>query len=131
MQRPRRDIQVPLRYRLISPPRFSQTSNEPKRRRIDPTKIDRNDPDQALAVIAPAPECSDEPPTFIPTELPHFKANYVAKRSGYPSYPNLSELDLFKLFFCDSVIEILSEQTNLYAETQLSKPPLSLHETRH
>jgi hypothetical protein len=70
MQRPRRDTQIPLRYRLTSPPRLSRTKNEPKRRRIDPVTIDRNDPDQALAVIAPAPECGDEPPTFIPTELP-------------------------------------------------------------
>jgi Transposase IS4 len=29
------------------------------------------------------------------------------------------------------VIEILLKETNLYAEIQLSKPPLSLHETRH
>jgi hypothetical protein len=77
MQRPRRDTQKPLRYRSNSLSRLQQTINEPKRRRIDPITVDRNDPDQALAVIAPASECSDEPPIFISTELPHFKANYV------------------------------------------------------
>jgi hypothetical protein len=82
MQRPRRDTQVPLRYRLNSPLRLSPKKNEPKRRRIDPITIDRNDPDQALAVIAPASECGDEPLTFILIELLYFKTNYVLNRPG-------------------------------------------------
>jgi hypothetical protein len=83
MLRPRRDIQLPSRYRKPSPPRLSRINSQPKRRRIDPGKIDRNDVDQALAVIVPAPECSDELPTLIPTELPQFAANYVENRPGY------------------------------------------------
>ena len=70
MLRPRRDIQLPSRYREPSPPRLFQINSHPKRRRIDPKKVDRNDADQALAVIAAALECIDELPTFIPTELP-------------------------------------------------------------
>jgi hypothetical protein len=77
MLRPRRDIQTPLRYRRSSPPQIYEDQNRPKRRKIDPKKVDRNNVDQALAVIAAAPECSDKPPTLILTELPQFKANYV------------------------------------------------------
>jgi hypothetical protein len=131
MIRPRRDTQVPLRYRESSPPQSSRINNQPKRRRIDPRNIDRNDVDLALAVIAPAPECSDEPPTLIPTELPHFNANYVQNRPGQSHHVNLSEIGFFKLFFNDFVVKILSEETNFYAESQLQNPPLSLHGTRH
>jgi hypothetical protein len=100
MLRPRRDIQLPSRFREISPPRFSQIKSHPKRRRIDPEKIDRNDVDQALVVIAAAPEeCIDELPTFILTQLPQFAANYVENRPGYSQYANLSEAGFFKLFF--------------------------------
>ena len=130
MIRPRRDTQIPLRYRDKSPPRFSQTSNHSKRRKIDPKTIDRNDVDLALAVIAPAPECGDEPPTLILTELPHFNANYVQNRHGKSHHANLSEIGFFRLFFSDLVVEILSEETNSYAESQLRNPPLSLHKTR-
>ena len=77
MLRPRRDRTIPLRYRTSSPPSSQQANNQRKRRRIDPDEVDRNDVDQALAVIAAAPECTEEPPTFIPTELPHLNANYV------------------------------------------------------
>jgi hypothetical protein len=56
MQRPRRETQLPSRFREPSPPRFFQMESHPKRRRIDPEKVDRNDVDQALAVIAAAPE---------------------------------------------------------------------------
>jgi hypothetical protein len=59
-----------LIYRSSSPPRPLQNNNQPKRRKIDPKNIDRNDVDQALAVIAPAPECSDKLPMIILTELP-------------------------------------------------------------
>jgi len=54
--------------------------------------IDRNNIDQALAVIAPAPERTAEAPILISTELPHFKANYVSNRAGASQYTNLSEL---------------------------------------
>ena len=77
MLRPHWDIQIPLKHRESSPPQLYKDQNRSKRRRIDPEKVDRNDVDQALAVIAAAPECGNEPPTLIPTELPHFKANYV------------------------------------------------------
>jgi hypothetical protein len=119
-----------LRYRESSPPQIYRDLNRPKRRRIDVEKIDRNDVDQALAVIEAAPECSDEPPTLIPTELPHFKANYVLNRAGCSRYTGLSESGFFKLFFSDPVVEILSKETNSYADFQLRTPPLSLYETR-
>jgi hypothetical protein len=70
MLRPRRDTQIPLRYRSSSPPQLSRDYNEPKRRRIDLERVDRNDVDQVLAVIAPALECNGEVPTLIATELP-------------------------------------------------------------
>ena len=131
MLRPRRDTQLPSRFRAPSLPRLSQPNNQPKRRRIDPEKVDRNDVDQALAVIVAAPECTDELPTLLPTELPQFVANYVENRPGYSQYTNLSEAGFFKLFFSDSVVEILSKETNAYAEFQLQNPPLSLQTTRH
>ena len=80
-----------------------------------------------MAVIAAAPECSDEPPTLISTELPQFKANYVQNRPEASQYINLSELGFFKLFFSDLMVEIISRETNSYAESQLQNPPLSLH----
>jgi hypothetical protein len=72
-----------------------------------------------LAVIAAAPECTDELPTLIPTELPQFTANYVENQPGYSQYANLSEAGFFKLFFSDVVVETLSKETNAYAEFQL------------
>jgi Transposase IS4 len=84
-----------------------------------------------MAVIAPAPECSNEPPTLTPTEFFHFNANYVKNRHGESYHINLSEIGFFKLFFSNLMVEILSEETNFYAESQLRNPPLSLHETRH
>ena len=131
MERPRRATQIPLRYRQNSPPRFSRINNQPKRRRIDPENVDRNDVDQALAVIAAAPEGSDEPPILISTELPQFQANYVQNRPGCSRYTNLSELGFFKLFFTEIVVEIISAETNSYAEFQLQNPPLALHKIRH
>ena len=98
MQRPRRDARIPFRYRSSSPLRFSKTEDHRKRRRIDLESVDRNDVDQALAVIAPAPECSNEPPQLISTELPHFKANHVQNRLGHSHYTNLSEIAFFELF---------------------------------
>jgi hypothetical protein len=119
MQRARRNAQIPLRYRSSSPPRLQRTNNELKRRKIDPVLIDRNDAAQALAVIAPAPENSNKPPTFISTELPQFKANFVQNRPGYSQHSNLSELGFLKLFFSDSVIEIIIKETNSYVESYL------------
>jgi hypothetical protein len=98
MQRPRRDTRLPWRYRSSSPPQFLKTNDLQKRRRINVETVDRNDVDQALAVIAPAPECSNEPPQFISTELPYFKANCVQNRLGYTMYTNLSEIGFFELF---------------------------------
>jgi hypothetical protein len=83
MLRPRQDIQLPSRYRDSSPPRLSQINNQLKRRRIDPEKVDRNDVDQALAVIAAALECSNELPTLISIKLPQFAANYVENQPSY------------------------------------------------
>jgi hypothetical protein len=117
MIRPRRDTQIPLRYKENSLPRSSKTNHHSKRRKIDPKNIDRNDVDLALAVIAPAPECSDEPSTLIPIELPYFNANYVENRHGESHHINLSEIGFFKLFFSNLVVEILSEETNFYAES--------------
>jgi Transposase IS4 len=130
MQRPRRETQLPSTYRELSPPRFSQINSHPKRRRIDPEKVDRNDVDQALAVIAAAPECTDGLPSLISTQLPQFMANYVTNRPGCPKYADLSDSGFFTLFFSDSVIEILSKATNRYAEFRLQNPPLSLRATR-
>ena len=62
-------------------------------------------------MIAPASECTAEPPT-----LPHFAANYVSSRAGASKDADLSKLGFFKLFFSDSVVEILSEEINFYAE---------------
>jgi hypothetical protein len=70
MQRPRRETQLPSRYRESSPPRFSQINSHLKRRYIDPERVDRNDVDQALAVIAAALEYTDGLPSLIPTQLP-------------------------------------------------------------
>ena len=131
MLRPRRITQIPLRYRSSSPPRLQQTNKRSKRRRIDPEAIDRNNVDQALAVIAAAPECSDEPPTLISKELPQFKANHVQNRAGCSRYTDLSELGFFKLFFSDAVVEILSKETNLYTEFKLNNLPLSVQPHRH
>ena len=128
MQRLRRDAQLPTRYRSSSPPRFLQTNDLQKRRRIDVGTVDRNDVDQALAVIAPAPECSNKPPQLISTELPHFRANYVQNRLGYTLYTNLSEIGCFELFFSDFVVQILSEETNSYAESKLRTYPLAIQE---
>ncbi len=96
MLRPRRHTQIPLRYRDNSPPRLYQSSKQGKRRRIDPEIVDRNDVDQALAVIEPAPECSAEALTLISNDLPYFKANYVQIEQDplytliYPSRASLS-----------------------------------------
>jgi hypothetical protein len=126
MQRPRREIQLPTRYREPSPPRFSQINNHPKRRRIDPVEVDRNDVDQALAVITAALEEGIELPTFILTELPQYTANYVENWPGYSQYTHLSEAGFFGLFFSDSVVEIISKETNAYADIHCGRPPLSL-----
>jgi hypothetical protein len=99
MIRLRRDTQIPLRYRESSSPRLFRITNQPKRRRIDLENVDRNDVDLALAVIAPAPECSNKLPTLISIELPHFHANYVRNRHEEPYNSNLLEIDFFKLFF--------------------------------
>jgi Transposase IS4 len=122
MLRPRRDIQIPARCRSGSPPRLQQNNNQRKRRRINLENVDRNTVDQALAVIAPAPECSNRPPVLISTELPHFNANYVENRSGRPQYTDLSESGFFGLFFSDFVVEILSKETNTYAEFKFQNP---------
>jgi hypothetical protein len=101
MQRQRRDARLPSRHRSNSPPRFSKTNDLRKRRRIYVETVDRNDVDQALAVIAPAPECSNGPPQLISTELPHFEANHVQNRPGHTPYTNLSEIGFFEHFFSD------------------------------
>jgi hypothetical protein len=116
MLRSRRDTQLPSRFRAPSLSRLSQPNNQPKRRRIDPEKVDRNDIDQALVVIVAAPECTNELPILLPTELPQFAANYVENRPGYSQYTNLLEAGFFKLFFSDSVVEILLKETNVYAK---------------
>jgi hypothetical protein len=130
MIRPRRDTQLPSRFRESSPPRLLQTNNQLKRRRIDPVRVDRNDADQALAVIEPALECADGLPTFILIELPHFVANHVENQPGCPQYTNLSENGFFKLFFSDVVVEILSKETNANAAFQQQNPPPSFHAAR-
>jgi Transposase IS4 len=84
-----------------------------------------------LAPIAAAPKCTDEPPTLLSTELPQFNANYVLNRPGCARYTGLSESAFFKLFFSDSVVEILSKETNSYAEFHLQNSPLSLRENCH
>ena len=119
MLRPQRHTRIPLRYRDSSPPQILQNNNQRKRRRIDPEKIDRNNVDQALTMIAPASECTDESPTLISIELPHFEINYIQNRTGAPQYTGLSELDFFQFFCNDSVVEILFKETNSYVEYHL------------
>jgi hypothetical protein len=114
MQRPQRSTQLPLRYREFSPLRPLHRNSEFKRRRIDPEKIDRNDVDQALTVIVAAPKYNEEPSTLILTELPQFVSNYIENRPGCFQYTGLSELGFFKLFFSDSIIKILLEETSAY-----------------
>jgi Transposase IS4 len=65
---------------------------------------------------------------LISTELPRFKANYVQNRLGYTPYTNLSEIGFFELFFSDVVVQILSEETNSYAESKLRIYPLAIQE---
>jgi hypothetical protein len=71
---------------LSSSPRFSKTNDLQKRRRIDIETVDRNDVDQALAVIVPALECSNEPPQLISTQLPYLEANRIENRPGKPTW---------------------------------------------
>jgi hypothetical protein len=130
MIRPRRDTELPSRFRESSPPRLLQINNQSKRRRIKPVRVDRNDADQALAVIEPAPECADGLLTFILIELPHFAANYVENRPGCPQYTDLSEYGFFKLFFSDVIVEILSKETNTNVAFQQQNPPPSFHTAR-
>ena len=82
-------------------------------------------------MLVAAPEYSEAPPTLVSTELPHFEANYVENRPGCSQYAGLSESGFFKLFFSDSVVEILSEETNSYAESKLQSPPLYLKKICH
>ena len=134
MPRPQRITQIPLRYRDSSPPQIYRNNDQRKRPRIDPKNVDRNNVNQALAVIAPPPECADEPPILISTELPQFETNYVQNRAGASQYTDLSELGFFQLFFSDSVIEILSKETNSYVEYHLRYPlfpPFSLPSNCH
>ena len=112
MLRPQRNTQIPLRYRDNSPPQIHRNNDQRKWPKIDSKNVDRNNVDQALTVIAPTLECADEPPKLISAELPHFEANYVQNRAGAPRYTGLSELGFFQLFFSDSVVEILSKETN-------------------
>jgi len=122
MERPRRNTQIPLRYRETLPPQFSRINSQPKQSQIDPRTVDRNDVELALAVIVPAPECSNEPPTLISTELSQFNANYTENRAGQSQHSNLSETGFFKLFFNDLVVKIICEETNSYAKSRLQNP---------
>ena len=131
MLRPEQNIQFPSRYRSKSPPRFEQAIKQSKRRRIDPAAIDRNNVDQTLTVIAPAPECTDEQPILILTELPQFETNYVLNRSGASQYFNLSELGFFKFFFSPIVIEILSKETNSYVQIHRQNVSNSINKDYH
>jgi hypothetical protein len=99
MLRPQRSIRIPLRYRSSSPPQFEKNSKKPKRRRIDPKTVDRNNIDQALIVLVAAPEYSEAPSISVLIELPHFEANYIENRPGYSRYTGLLESGFFKLFF--------------------------------
>jgi Transposase IS4 len=65
---------------------------------------------------------------LISTELPHFEANRVQTRPGHTPYTNLSEIGFFELFFSDTVVQILSEETNLYAEFKRQTNPLPIQE---
>jgi hypothetical protein len=70
-------------------------------------------------------ECIDELPTFIPTQLPQFVANYVENRPGYSQYANLLGAGFFKLFFSEPIVEIISKKTNMYADFYRQNPPVS------
>jgi hypothetical protein len=69
MVRPRRDTRIPLRYRENSSPQLLHENKQLKRRKIEPKNVDRNDVDQALAVIAAAPEYINVTPILILLEL--------------------------------------------------------------
>lgn len=75
----RRKAPIYLNGRESPPLRSLQINNRRKRPQIELENVDRNDVDQALAVIAPASDCIDEGLAWIPTELPHFKAEYILK----------------------------------------------------
>ena len=81
--------------------------------------IDRNNVDQALTVIEPVPQCTEELSTLLSTELSQFETNYVQNRTGSSQYTNLSELDFFELFFSSTVVEILFKETNSYVKFHL------------
>ena len=90
MLRPQRNTQIPLRYRDNSPPQIHRNNDQRKRPKIDSKNVDRNNVDQALTVITPTSECTDESPKLISTELPHFETNYVQNRTRTPRYTGLS-----------------------------------------
>jgi hypothetical protein len=66
-------------------------------------------------IAATLEESINELPTFIPTQLPQFVANYVDNRPSYSQYTNLLEASFFALFFSDAVVEIILKETNVYA----------------
>jgi hypothetical protein len=103
MLRLKRNTQIPLRNRSNSPPRLSSKNNGFKRPRIDTKNIERANADQALALIAAAPEDASKPPTLIPSEIPEFEANYVKDRAGYSRYTGFPEYQLFALFFTEKI----------------------------
>jgi hypothetical protein len=116
MLRPRRNTRIPLRYRESLSPHLCQFNCRQKRPQIDVAGVERNNIDQALAPIAAAPECSDEPSILILTQLPYFNANYILNRAEASRYTSLSEIELFSLFFNYIMIKILIKETNLYTE---------------
>ena len=122
MQRPQRNTQIPLRYRDESPPSTYRNNNQPKGPKNGSKIVDRNQIDQALTVIeavSKSVQDTDEFSVSISTELLHFETNYVQNRVGAPRYTDLSKLNLFKFFFSDSVVETLSEETNIYVVSKL------------
>ena len=99
MLRSQRNTQISLRYRDKSPPRIFRDNERRKRLKIDSKNVDRNKVDQALTVIVPTSECTDEPSTLISTELPYFEANYVQNRIKASRYTDLSEIGFFSVLF--------------------------------
>ncbi|KAF7512263.1 hypothetical protein GJ744_001831 [Endocarpon pusillum] len=61
MPRSQRNTQIPLRCRDSSPSPMSRSNNQPKRSKIDSESVDRNQVNQALAVIEAAAEDADNP----------------------------------------------------------------------
>jgi hypothetical protein len=96
---------------LAPRPDSHQTNNLQQRREMDVETVDQNDIHQALAVIAPAPECSHEPhpnglqQNCLISRLITFRTDL---RSSYTMYVNRSKMAFLSSFFSDNVVRLVT-----------------------